>query len=49
MLKALFLLDVFKFLSCVFVEIELERKLKLISKLMTSQTGKQIIRINLES
>ena len=44
-LKALFVLKIFTFLSWLFgyVEKRLEKKLKLISTSMTSQTGQQII------
>ena len=38
-LKALFILKIFKLLSCVFRQVEKVRKIRLISKFMTSQPG----------
>ena len=45
MLKALFVLEIFDFLSWLFgyVRRRLDKKLRLISKFMTSKTGQQII------
>ena len=45
MLKALFVLEIFNFLSWLFgyVRRRLDKKLRLISKFMTSKTGQQII------
>ena len=49
MWRALFVLEVFTFLSCLFgyVEKRLEKKLRLISQFMTSLTGQQIIKIHI--
>ena len=44
MLKTLFVLEIFKFLSC-YVENGLIRKLRLAPKSMISQTGEQIVKI----
>ena len=51
MLKALFVLDIFTFLPWFFVYAEnnLIRKLRLISKFMTSKPGQQIVTINILS
>ena len=51
MLEALFVLWIFKFLSLFFGHIRkgFDKKLRLISKFMTSQTGKQIIAIHILS
>ena len=46
-LKVLFILKIFKFLSWLFVENGLARKIGLISKFMTSQPGKQLIAIHI--
>ena len=48
MLKALFVLEIFTFLPCLFgyVEKRLGKKVRLIPKFMTSQTGQQIINIH---
>ena len=48
-LKALFVLKIFKFLSWLFGHVKngLIRKIRLISKLMTSQPGKQTIAISI--
>ena len=45
MLKALFVLEIFNFLSWLFgyVRRRLDKKLRLISKFLTSKTGQQII------
>ena len=45
MLKALFVLEIFNFFSWLFgyVRRRLDKKLRLISKFMTSKTGQQII------
>ena len=47
-LKALFVLEIFKLLSWLLVmqKIGLKRKPRLISKFLTSQTGQQIIEIH---
>ena len=49
--KALFVLEIFRFLSCLFGHAEKRRqeKKRLISKFMTSQTGKQTIAIHMLS
>ena len=51
MLKAFFVLDIFTFLPWLFVYAEnnLIRKLRLISKFMTSKPGQQIVTINILS
>ena len=51
MLKAFFVLDIFTFLPWFFVYAEnnLIRKLRLISKFMTSKPGQQIVTINILS
>ena len=51
MLKAFFVLDIFTFLpwSFVYAENNLIRKLRLISKFMTSKPGQQIVTINILS
>ena len=51
MLKALFVLEIFKFLSWLFdyVKNGLIRKLRLTSKFMTSQAGQQLITIHILS
>ena len=51
MLKALFLLEIFTFLSRLFcyVDKQLDEKLRSIPKFMTSQTGQQIITIHILS
>ena len=48
-LKALFVLKIFKFLAWLFGHVKngLIRKIRLISKLMTSQPGKQTIAISI--
>ena len=48
-LKALFVLKIFKFLSWLFGHVKngLIRKIRLISKLMTAQPGKQTIAISI--
>ena len=49
MSKALFVLEIFTFLSCLFgyVEKRLDKKVKFNSKFMTSQNGQQIITIHI--
>ena len=51
MLKALFVFEIFAFLSLLFgyVGKRLDEKAKLISKFMTSQTGQQIISMHVLS